>query len=335
MATPKTYRLEKRIGLKGVRSLQILWCWCAQNRPDGNLADLDAGEIEFVADWRGKKGSFVEACVYCGWLDKIEDGFNLHEWADYNPYQAQAGSRAEARKEKARNAANARWGKERHNDANGCSSDANADAQNATSICSNDAQAYANECSSDATSNAQKMPSLTLTHTKDIKGNFKPPPISPQGEREGLKQEESQTSPETEKPPKFGTGVPSIEFQELREFWDKEMRCEGPLAGFREYKTLKKARDHTGMSCWPGLGVILNDVEQRKSAHIWNPGYEIGLGRYLTEKTWLAPVVSRASPLARRDQNQESENERAARATWQHGMELIDEMEAKQNGARC
>lgn len=161
---------------------------------------------------------------------------------------------------------------------------------------------------------------------KSIKGNIKTPPISPPGGREGLKQKVSQISPAAEKPPvpdddKFQE-LPSIEFQELREFWDKEMRCEGPMAGFREYKTLKKARDRTGMSCWPGLGVILNDVEQRKTARIWNPGYEIGLGRYLTEKTWLAPVVPRASPAPLQGGEKQSEGDMAAQKTWENYQNL-------------
>ena len=165
---PKVFRLEKRLGLKGVRSLQILWCWCAQNRPDGDLADLDASEIEFVADWRGKKGAFIDACIG-NWLDETEDGYRLHEWADYNPWQAKAGTREEARKEKARNAANARWGKDRQSNANACSGDANADAQNAPSICKDDAQAYANEYPSNAPSNAKKMPPLPIPLPEEIK----------------------------------------------------------------------------------------------------------------------------------------------------------------------
>lgn len=104
---PKTRRLEKACGLKGVRSLQILMCWTAQNRPDGVLTGLDAEDIEFAADWRGKKGKFFEACNG-QWLDEAEDGsYSLHEWSEYNPYQAQAEQRSEA----ARKAAQARWAK--------------------------------------------------------------------------------------------------------------------------------------------------------------------------------------------------------------------------------
>ena len=84
---PKTNRLERQIGLKGIRSLQILWFWCAQNRPDGILEDFDSTDIEFVADWRGKKGLFADACVACGSLDQTDSGYSLHEWEKICPSQ--------------------------------------------------------------------------------------------------------------------------------------------------------------------------------------------------------------------------------------------------------
>lgn len=87
-----------------------------------------------------------------------------------------------------------------------------------------------------------------------------------------------------------------MEFLELREFCNRELRAEGPLAGFAEYRQLKAARDRTGASHWPGLGRIMADISARKAAGAWNPGFEISLARYLREKTWLAPVRSRASP---------------------------------------
>ena len=71
---------------------------------------------------------------------------------------------------------------------------------------------------------------------------------------------------------------------------------EGPLDGFDEYKQLKAARDPTGTSVFPGLSRILDDLAARKAVRAWNPGYEIGLARYLKTRTWLAPIQSRASP---------------------------------------
>lgn len=83
---------------------------------------------------------------------------------------------------------------------------------------------------------------------------------------------------------------PPIEFQELRQFYDAEMRVEGPMAGWKEYKQAKAG------GYWPGVSRIVQDIEERKKAHVWNQGYELGLGRYLAERTWLAAVVPRASP---------------------------------------
>ena len=186
----------------------------------------------------------------------------------------------------------------------------------------NAAQQSATQCN-----DAQRDATLDkIRIDKNIKGNLRIPPISPQGEGEGAKQKSPQISSDARTPPKPTDNelqeMPGIEFQELREFWDKEMRCEGPLAGFREYKTLKKARDQTDMSCWPGLGVIFNDVEQRKGVRIWNPGYEIGLGRYLAEKTWLAPVVPRASPASAQHERKQSEGDWAAQKTWENYQNL-------------
>ena len=89
---------------------------------------------------------------------------------------------------------------------------------------------------------------------------------------------------------------PGMEFLELREFYSREIRPEGPLDGFDEYKQLKAARDPTGTSVFPGLSRILDDLAARKAAGVWNPGYEIGLARYLKTRTWLAPIQARASP---------------------------------------
>lgn len=92
---------------------------------------------------------------------------------------------------------------------------------------------------------------------------------------------------------------PGMEFLELREFYSREIRPEGPLDGFDEYKQLKAARDPTGASAFPGLSTLLDDLAARKAAGVWNPGYEIGLARYLKTRTWLAPIrpiQARASP---------------------------------------
>lgn len=106
--------------------------------------------------------------------------------------------------------------------------------------------------------------------------------------------------PERESPPMpVDFSSPGMEFHELREFYSREIRPEGPLDGFDEYKQLKAARDATGTSVFPGLSRILDDLAARKAAGVWNPGYEIGLARYLKTRSWLAPIrpiQTRASP---------------------------------------
>lgn len=65
---PKTRKLTKRLGLDGVRSLQVLWLWAAQERPDGNLLGMDWEEIELAADWQGDERAFFEHCLGV-WID--------------------------------------------------------------------------------------------------------------------------------------------------------------------------------------------------------------------------------------------------------------------------
>lgn len=119
---PKVKKLEKRLGLKGVRSLQILWCWCAERRPSGLLSGMDAEDIELAADWHGKAGAFFEQCLGV-WIDETESGYALHEWDLHNPWQAAQGEKAEAKREAGRKAAQARWSKR---NAVLCEPDANA-----------------------------------------------------------------------------------------------------------------------------------------------------------------------------------------------------------------
>lgn len=90
-------------------------------------------------------------------------------------------------------------------------------------------------------------------------------------------------------PPKGGGDMgslpePDMEFTQLRAMWDEHMRPEGSRAGFKAYLALKKAR------AWPGIAAIEQDVLTRKEAAAWSPGYEPGLDKYLTDRTWQAQM---------------------------------------------
>lgn len=146
---PKTKKTVKRLGLEGIRALQILWLWAAQNRPDGNLAGMDEESIELAADWQGQDGLFFSTCDGM-WIDKTPDGYVLHDWTEHNPWQAEA----EARSEAARKAAKARWG--------------NADANKGQK--QNDTPAMREQCAGNADANKGQCPSPLLSSpTQDIR----------------------------------------------------------------------------------------------------------------------------------------------------------------------
>lgn len=92
---PKTVKLERRLGLEGVRSLQILWLWAARNRADGRLSKLDAEAIEIVADWRGASGKFVETALELVWLEEDDEGYRIHDWQEHNGWAADADKRSD------------------------------------------------------------------------------------------------------------------------------------------------------------------------------------------------------------------------------------------------
>ena len=94
---------------------------------------------------------------------------------------------------------------------------------------------------------------------------------------------------------------PSIDFLELRQFWNEHFRPEGPLAGFGEYKQLRAAR------AYPGDSRIYADLQARIDGQFWNQGFAISLARYLRERTWETPPKARAAPEQKSWQEREDE----------------------------
>lgn len=102
---PKTLKLARRCGYEAVVALLQLWSWAAENRCKGVLSNMDADDIEIAAGWNGGPGQFLEACLAIGWLDEADGVHSLHDWEEHQPYIFNA----DERREKARNAAVARW----------------------------------------------------------------------------------------------------------------------------------------------------------------------------------------------------------------------------------
>lgn len=272
---PKTRRLAKRLGLEAVRSLQILWLWAAQNRPDGNLSGLDEEDIELAADWQGEEKAFFTACLGA-WIDEIDGGYVLHDWAEHNPWQAEA----EARSDAARKAALARWG------------NAPASKTHMRKQCARNAPASDAQCPSPfpiQEDNNIYTPPVDNPVNEDPARSLERPtggdgekPSRPDGESSGID-------------PAVDLDGPGIEFMELRDAYNA-VRPEGPLAGFPEYKQLKASRDRTGRSRYPGNARLIDDFTRRMEAGFWNPGYALGLAQYLKTRLWEQPVKARAAP---------------------------------------
>lgn len=102
---PKTIKLMRKAGIETIRSLQILWCFAAQEHPCGVLEGMDLDDVEIAADWQGEAGAFVAALLSGGWLEERDGTYAIHGWQERQTYVA----RAPERREQGRKAAEARW----------------------------------------------------------------------------------------------------------------------------------------------------------------------------------------------------------------------------------
>ncbi|MBR1603162.1 MAG: hypothetical protein IJ667_06970 [Synergistaceae bacterium] len=92
----KIKKLERHLGLEGVKSLQILWLWAAQNRPSGVLNNMDADDIECDAEWNGEQDAFINELIDLKLIDVAPDGtYLLHDWEQNNEWASQAETRAD------------------------------------------------------------------------------------------------------------------------------------------------------------------------------------------------------------------------------------------------
>ena len=104
---PKVIKLERLLTFEGVKSLLRLWCFAAQNKPNGCLTGMDAEDVEIAARWPGEPGIFLSAVTdkKCHFIDIVDGVFCLHDWEEHQGYVVHAKERSD----KAKLAANARW----------------------------------------------------------------------------------------------------------------------------------------------------------------------------------------------------------------------------------
>lgn len=102
----KTIRLRSLIGDAAFWVPPALWVYAAEHQPDGDFSGYTDKELELAICYTpcvSNAPSMLQAMLQAGFLDA---DMKVHDWSEHNGYH-------QVHKEKARAAANARWGKER------------------------------------------------------------------------------------------------------------------------------------------------------------------------------------------------------------------------------
>jgi hypothetical protein len=103
---PKTLRMKARIGDAAFWVMPSLWCYMANNQPDGDMSGFTAAEIAAFIDYGGDPTTLLRAMIECGGPGKSgfvdENPLRLHDWQEHNGWHM-------AQRERAKNAAEARW----------------------------------------------------------------------------------------------------------------------------------------------------------------------------------------------------------------------------------
>ena len=145
---PKTTKLIRRVGPCGGWNLVCLLIWAAQNKPDGCLRGMSDEDIEIAALWAGEVGAFVTALAGVRFLDGTTGEYQLHDWAEHQPWASGADLRS----------AKARWNAvKRHH------GERTADAEVPEWAARRKLSATPNDAISTATSTATEHASSTYT----------------------------------------------------------------------------------------------------------------------------------------------------------------------------
>ena len=90
----KVRRLRRRHGDKGVVCLIALFCYAGKHRPTGELSGMSQEDIAEAAGWDGDAEEFVSGICGLGFLEECEEGrYQIHDWAEHNPWAAGADER--------------------------------------------------------------------------------------------------------------------------------------------------------------------------------------------------------------------------------------------------
>ena len=89
----KARKLQKRLGPVALLSLLKLWAYAAKMRADGDLSGMTSEDVELAAEWEGDEGAFTATLLDVGFVDQDAERIRLHDWAENNPWVAEADAR--------------------------------------------------------------------------------------------------------------------------------------------------------------------------------------------------------------------------------------------------
>ena len=272
---PKTVKLIRKGGLDAVRSLQILWCFCAQERTDGLLHGMDADDIEIAADWQGEPGKFVELLLSGGWMEcslgcSGEGTYALHGWEERQAYV----SKAESRREQARAAAETRWRNKR-----GMRQEKPDDAASNAAVCDQHAASNAGSMNQHMPNHAERNAPIPIPDP--IPDPDIPPLTPPQGGACG-EEGEKPSSAGRDAPAK--TDAPSKGHPEWRAFlscWELWPVKQGQEEAWREWMRL-----HGNGTLAPSYVIREAIAAMIASDSRWRRGKVPRMAKWLHGKGW-------------------------------------------------
>ena len=218
---PKIVKLKRKLGADGVMALVSLWTFCGENRTNGVLSGMDDDDIAIAADYPGDTKELIGALESLRLIERNGNDWAMHDWEDHQGYAIHA----EARAEKARRAAEARWGSKK--DAPSIKKDAPSIKKDAPSNAPNP---NPNPNPNPDPDPIQKNTLVVVEADAELSARDGPPPPPPPG---------IARTPKTE----------NAAFETIRSLWD-EICVSAGLDGLRDVRGWPKKRRDAAWRLW-------------------------------------------------------------------------------------
>ena len=99
---PKMLRLRAELSDQQADAYVVrLWAWSQVYAPSGRFDAALSYALEAELLWTGSPGSLAAAFEKCGWLDRIGEQFEVHDWPDFQEFHVKK-SRKDADKKRKR-----------------------------------------------------------------------------------------------------------------------------------------------------------------------------------------------------------------------------------------